>query len=158
MSKINIPLDGHLNVPFQLLKNDPLLVLKKFPFLETLEAHGPMNYFVVTVPLALTNTIKVRRRWHINLEVLEDRILWKPVEEDHAADGCDGWIAGEIVDVGNGRVRVTLNASMEHRLLNTITTAIYRNAINQTGYNFLQAFERNFRDTAFQNQVPVWTN
>lgn len=156
MSKITLPLDGHLAVPFQELLNDPLLVLKKFPNVDTLVAHGPLDYFLTTVPFALTNTLKLRRRWHIKLEVQEDKLVWLPSDE-HADDGCDGWISGEITDGGNGRSRVTLSAVMEHRLLNGVTSVLYRNAIRQAGYNFMLGFETNFRTPGFQNDVPVWT-
>lgn len=158
MSKINIPLDGHINVPFQMLLDDPLLVLKKFPMVATLEAHGPLDYFMVTEPFALTNTIRLRRRWHINLQVDAEnqKLLWLPTPTAEG-DGCDGWIEGECYDGGNGRTRVVLSAVMEHRFLNAVTTAIYKNAIHQAGYNFLMGFEKNFRNPLFENTVPAWT-
>lgn len=156
MSKINLPLDGHIDVPFQELLNDPLLVLKKFPMVDTLVAKGPLEYFLTTVPFALANTLKLRRCWHIKLEVQEDKLVWLPSDE-HADDGCDGWISGEITDASNDRSRVTLNAVMEHRLLNGVTSVLYRNAIRQAGYTFMMGFEKNFRTPDFQNNVPVWT-
>jgi hypothetical protein len=156
MSKITFPIQGRIKVPFSMLMADPLLVLRKFPMVDTLEAVGPLNYFVVTQPFALTSMIRLRRRWHINLELQVDKLVWAPVADDHADDGCDGWIQGECTDAGNGYTNVNLTAIMEHRLLNVITTAVYRNAIHAMGYRFMAGFESNCRNPEFENTVPVY--
>lgn len=157
MSKIKFPILGRIKVPFETLINNPTLVLEKFPMIDTLEAVGPMNYFVETIPFSLTAMIKLRRRWHINLEVGEGKLIWAPVPDEHEADGCDGWIHGEITALPNGYCKVDLHAVMEHRLLNVITSAVYKNAIHSMGARFMSAFEANFNNAEFKNVVPVFT-
>ena len=51
--------------------------------------------------------------------------------------------------------RVTLNAVVEHRFLNTVASAAHRNALQQIGHSFLMGFEKNLDDPTFENTVPV---
>lgn len=157
MGDITIRVELHLNIPFDMLKADPLLVLKKFPQVESITPVSPNMYFIVTKPLKLTGSIWVRRRWMVNVSTTADRLVWLPDDDGIPDQGSDGWIEGYAESAGPGKTYVKLDMIQSHRMLNLMTISLFKSNINRLANETVKEFEANFNDPFYWNDVPAYT-
>lgn len=156
MGDITIRVELHLNVPFESLKADPLLVLKKFPQVESIRAVSPTMYFLETKPLKLTPTIWVRRRWMVNVSSTPDRVIWLPDDDGIPDQGSDGWIEGYVESAGQGKSYVCLDMIQSHRMLNFMTISLFKKNIDRLALETVKEFEANFNNPLYWNDVPAY--
>lgn len=145
--------EGVANIPFQELRDDPLLVLRNLPKVSSITKVDELDYLVITKPYSFHAGLTVVGRSHVTLEVQSDKIIWKKSPHiDH--EMCNGEIEGEASDIGNGQILLKGNITLDHPFLTRWSWPFVKTLTEKTGEALIKEFVDNFHDPVFENDVP----
>lgn len=150
-----LPIKGFAGIPFSELKADPLLIFKNFPFVEEWVYRAPLSYTLISKPLVVSKYIRLIRKLIMTVEVVGDTIVFKD-ESENQDSTVDGWVQGIIKPSENGKgSNIEAGIVIRNMELNPLNKAEAANAFIIAGQSFIYGFERNYKDTDFNNTVPV---
>lgn len=154
MASGNIHYKGVVTVPFSMLKNDPLLILKNLPRVDTIEKIADMDYRVTLKPFVLHSALDVVAVGHVTLQVFEDRIEWIH-SPNYNHEDCNGVIIGVAKPaLDTNATFVEGDIELQHRFINNITWSIMKPVFEKIGQMFINEFNTNFHNPDFSNQIP----
>lgn len=147
--------EGVVDIPFGDLLNDPKLVLRNLPRVETIELMDDLDYRVTTKPFVFHKGFNIKGVSHVNLDVVDGVIAWSR-SQHHCDETCNGSIEGTANDNGDGRTFIQGRVGFKHPFINMLSWNFIKPMAEKVGEQFLQEFIQNFNDPAHENDVPEY--
>lgn len=145
--------EGDVSVPFSDLKNDPTLVLKNLPRVETIEKIDEDDFRVTTTEYSFHGALSIRACAHVHLSVEGDALYWKRSQHEDT-EHCNGAIVGEASSNNDGTTHISGEIIMRHPMLSPITWAFVKGTAVKIGEQFIREFIDNFNDPVIENSIP----
>lgn len=151
--KFTLPYSGNVWINFNELKNDPLLILRNLPDVQTIERIGHLEYKVIMKPIRFHDALTVQPKGFVVLEPTANSVVWKK-SDLHDASDCNGVITGVATATPDLTTYISGNIEIEHPWLNNMTWAFMKGIVKKHGDNYIQQFIKNFKDPRYENDVP----
>lgn len=145
--------EGVVDIPISDFINDPLLVLRNLPKVETITQCDELDYRVVTKPYITHPMLVVVGISHVKLEVVNNELHWVESPHQEEEDDCNGKIVGIAKDNGDGRALVTGTISVHHVWLNMMTWQFMKPIVKKAGDKFIEEFVTNLNNPVFENEI-----
>lgn len=141
-----------IDVSFESLKADPLIILKKLPHIQRISKYGETSYFAIMKPFRFNAAFSVIGKGHITLVVDENEIRWIPCPDDEHPE-CNGDITGKATPTADGKTLVEGDIEMEHPFLNIVTWSAMRPWVERIAHAFMDEFVANFANSSYRNVI-----
>ena len=144
---------GEVDIPFDTLKQNPELILRKLPRVNSITRMDEDDFRVVLKPYALHKALVITAVGHVNLSVVGDSIVWSE-SPHHSNTECNGKIVGTATRNQTGAVRIEGTIHLNHPWINSFIWPFTKPIVEALGIQFINEFVDNFRNEDYNNRIP----
>lgn len=141
--KATLEFDRIVNIDFETIKADPLIIIQNLPRVDYIERLSEFDFRVYLKKVPLHRGIVVSPIGHINLQIHPNEIIWTKSTE-HCDIQCNGLIEGSATPVDGNATAIRGTITMKHRLINTMTWPFAKGYIQTVGHRLVDEFCDNF--------------
>lgn len=152
MPTISVPLKGGIGIPFATIKNDPLLLIRNFPHIQSVERLGEWSFKLTSKPMAVSNFINRPQVWFVTLEIEENQVRFvRPA----AASADQFYLTGKVRPLASGvasTIDLVAGISVEEQF-GGLLSGTFKNMAQYSAGLMLREFEYNLHTPQFENTV-----